>query len=190
MEGGVTTKLGRGEIQVVGFHHDLTDAIRRITLPNKKRQRINSDQLRSTGIEVLFTQMVGEVSLGGDLTLQSVDLIDPGTSASSRPENLPERSGSARVRVPLGGGFTAGMEARYTGPQFCQDPDSGADVELDGGTWLNGDLARTWNVSTRTGVLSRMETRFSLDNLSNTALYDQCGLPRPGRLLRLQVRLF
>jgi hypothetical protein len=190
VEGGLTTKLGQGEIQMVGFHHNLTGAIRRITLPDKKRQRINSDRLRSTGIEVLLTQMVGPVSVGGDLTLQSVDLIDPGTSGSTRPENLPERSGSAHVRLPLGGGFAAGAEARYTGAQFCQDPDSGADVELDGGTWLNGNLARTWSLSTSTGMLSRMETRLSVDNLSNTALYDQCGLPRPGRLLRLQVRLF
>ena len=190
VEGGVTTKLGRGEIQFVSFRHNLTDAIRRITLPNKKRQRVNSDQLRSTGIEVLLTQMVGPVSLGGDFTLQSVDLIDPGTSVSTRPENLPERSGSAHVRLPLGGGFTAGAEARYTGAQFCQDPNSGADVELDGGTWVNGDLARTWTVPASSGMLSRMETRLSVDNLSNTTLYDQCGLPRPGRLLRLQIRLF
>lgn len=190
LEGGVTTKLGRGEVQLVGFRHNLTDAIRRITLPNKKRQRVNSDQLKSTGIEVLFTQMVGSVTFGADLTLQSVDLVDPGTSASTHPENLPERSGSAHVRLPLGGGFTAGAEARYTGAQFCQDLDTGADVELEGGTWINGDVARTWSVSPRSGMLSRMETRLGVDNLSNTALYDQCGLPRPGRLLRFQVRLF
>ncbi|HSG46381.1 MAG TPA: TonB-dependent receptor, partial [Longimicrobiales bacterium] len=190
MEGGLTTKLGRGELQVVGFHHNLTDAIRRVTLPDKKRQRVNSDRLRSTGIEVLLTQLVGPVSLGGDLTLQSVHLTDPGTRVSTRPENLPERSGSAHVRVPMGSGFTAGAEARYTGAQFCQDPDSGADVKLDGGTWVNGNLARTWDLSTNLGMLSRMETRLSAENLSNRALYDQCGLPRPGRLLRLQIRLF
>ena len=190
MEGGVTTKLGQGEIQIVGFHHNLTDAIRRITLPNKKRQRVNSDRLRSTGIEVLFTHTVGVVTLGGDLTLQSVELIDPGTSVSTHPENLPEQSGSANVRLPLGGGFTLGAEARYTGTQFCQDPDSGADVELDGGTWINGDLTRTWALPSGMGMLSRLETRLAVDNLSGTALYDQCGLPRPGRLLRLQIKLF
>ncbi|HSG09681.1 MAG TPA: TonB-dependent receptor [Longimicrobiales bacterium] len=191
VEGGITTKLGRGEVQLVGFRHNLTDAIRRITLPNKKRQRINSDQLRSTGIEVLFTQTVRSLVLGGDLTLQSVDLTDPTSSVSTRPENLPERSGSAHVRFPLGSsGFTAGAEARYTGTQFCQDPDSGSDVELEGGTWLNGDLARTWRLPTTMNMLSRLETRLGVDNLSDKALYDQCGLPRPGRLLRLQVRLF
>ena len=35
-----------------------------------------------------------------------------------------------------------------------------------------------------------METRVSVDNLGDTALYDQCGLPRPGRLMRFQIRLF
>jgi iron complex outermembrane receptor protein len=191
MEGGFTTRVGMGEIQLVGFRHNLTDAIRRITLSNRKRQRVNSDRLESTGIEVLFTQTLGDVTLGGDFTLQSVELVDPDTSASTQPENLPERSGSAYVNIPLGtSGFTLGGEARYTGAQFCQDPDSGADVELDGGTWLNADVTRTWQVASSTGTLSRMETRLGVDNMADTALYDQCGLPRPGRLLRVQIRIF
>ena len=190
-EGGVTTRLGEGELQVVGFHHRLTDAIRRITLPDKRRMRVNADRLESTGIEVLFSQTLGPLSLGGDLTLQAVNLVDPGTSASTQPENLPERSGRAYVRIPLADRTSLSAEAAYTGAQFCQDPDSGADVQLDGGTRFNADVSRTWSLPPNSaGFLSRMETRISADNLTDTVLYDQCGLPRPGRLLRFQVRLF
>jgi iron complex outermembrane receptor protein len=189
-EGGVTTRLGTGELQLVGFHHRLTDAIRRITLPDRKRMRVNSDELRSTGLEVLFSQSFGPLALEGDLTLQKVDLIDPETTRSSEPENMPERSGRARLSIPLIAGVSAGAEAAYTGPQFCQHPDTGEDVELKGGTWLNGVLSRVFSFRSRSGVVQRMEAMVSAENLGNTALYDQCGLPRAGRLFRLQLRVF
>ncbi|GMV06195.1 MAG: hypothetical protein AMXMBFR53_24710 [Gemmatimonadota bacterium] len=190
-EGGVTTKLGRGELQLVGFRHQMDGAIRRITLPNRKRMRVNSDELNSTGVEVLLTQISGRFQYGGDLTLQSVKLVDPANAVSSEPENLPGASGSVYLRFPMGSGLSATAEARYTGSQFCQDVDTGADVRLDGGALLNADVARTWGLTpSRGGIFSRLETRLSVDNLTDRALYDQCGLPRPGRLLRLQLRVF
>ena len=190
-EGGVTTKVGSGEVQVVGFRQRMSGAIRRITLPNRMRMRVNSDELNSTGLEILFSQVAGSVQYGGDFTLQSVELADPANPVSRRPENLPESSGSAYLRFPLAAGFGASGEVRYTGSQFCQHPDTGADVELDGGTLLKADLARTWSLpATGAGPFSQLETRVSADNIANQAVYDQCGLPRPGRLLRFQVRIF
>ena len=38
--------------------------------------------------------------------------------------------------------------------------------------------------------MGTLQTSLSLDNLADAAVFDQCGLPRPGRLLRLQFRLF
>lgn len=190
-ETGVTHRFGGTEIDVVGFHHRLSDAIRRIALPNGRRQRVNADQIRSTGVELLLSQAVGPVTLGGDLTLQSVELIDPGTAQSTEPENVPEVSGSVRARAPLIAGIAATAEARYTGRQFCQDPDTGEDRRLNAGTRFNADLSRVWPLRPAgLGLLSRIETRVSVDNIGDAALYDQCGLPQPGRLLRFQLRLF
>lgn len=186
VEGGVTTRVGTGELQLVGFHHDLSGAIRRITLADGRRMRVNSDELISTGIEVLFNQSFGAVSLGGDLTLQTTTLRDPSTAAAARPENLPGRAARGWVAFPIAAGFTGAAEAEYTGPQFCQDPDSGADVELAGGTWLNATLARIWSL----GSARRLETSASVDNIADSALFDQCGLPRPGRVLSVSVRMF
>ena len=187
VEGGVTTRLGEGELQVVGFHHDLSGAIRRITLEDGRRMRVNSDELTSSGVEVLLTHSVGRLDIGGDLTLQSVELTDPGTAASSEPENLPEQLGRAWGRYTMPLGVWVQGEAEYTGSQFCQDPDSGEDVELDAGTWINASVGRAWRVL---GGGRRLETIVSGANLADTSLYDQCGLPRAGRLLRLQVRVF
>ena len=103
---------------------------------------------------------------------------------------MPEREGRAYLTFPLVAGIAATAEAEYTGPQYCQDPASGQDVELDGGTWLNASLSRVWDISGSRSVAQRMETRVSASNVGDTALYDQCGLPRAGRLLQVQVRVF
>ena len=117
--------------------------------------------------------------------------MDPANPVSRKPENLPDASGGGYVRLPLVAGITATGEARYTGSQFCQHPDTGADVELEGGTLLGASVGRSWSVrGSRGGVFSRVEANAAVDNLANKAIYDQCGLPRPGRLLRLQLRLF
>lgn len=190
-EAGVTTKLGAGEWQFVGFRHDLSGAIRRVTLPGRRRKRVNSDELKSTGIEVLFAQNVGALTLGGDLTLQSVKLVDPLQTTSTRPENLPETSGGAFARFPVMAGIAATARIAYTGAQYCQDPDTGTDVELEGGSWLNAVFSRLWSLPSRGGnTFRRVETRIAVENLTDTALYDQCGLPRAGRLFRFEFRVF
>jgi len=187
MEAGVTTGVGNGEFQVVLFRHDLTDAIRRITFADGSRQRVNSDELESRGVEVFLSQSFGPIGAGGDLRLQAVDLSDPGTALSSEPENVPEQEGRAWAEWSPSPNVRVRGEAEYTGSQFCQDPSTGSDTELDGGTWLNALVSKVWSVG---GVFDRVETTLRAVNLTDTALYDQCGLPRPGRSLTMQVRLY
>jgi len=189
-EAGVTARLGNGELQLVGFHQELSGAIRRIGFPDGTRMRVNSDELRSTGVEMIVSQTFGPLEVGGDLTLQSVELTDPATASTARPENVPEQSVTVFARFPLPADISLSAEGAYTGAQFCLHPDTGTDVELVGGSWLSGALSRIWSIPARTGIARRIETRVSLDNLTDTALYDQCGLPRHGRLLRFQVRVF
>ena len=40
------------------------------------------------------------------------------------------------------------------------------------------------------GAARRLDAFLALDNATDSAVYDQCGLPRPGRLLRLEIRIF
>ncbi len=107
-----------------------------------------------------------------------------------RPENTPERVGSAYLRFPFLAGIDATASAEYTGPQFCQAPGSGEDVELEGGSWFNASLSRLFVAPAGRARGRRIEARISATNLGDTALYDQCGLPRPGRSLQFQVRVF
>jgi len=188
-EAGVTTRLGGGEVQAVFFRHDLRDAVVRTTLPDRRFFRVNRDRLASTGLELLAATTVGRVGLSGDLTLQSVDLTDPEAQVTHEPENLPSVFGTVRAALPIGFGTVATAELDYTGRQFCIDPGTGQDTRLDAGAIVNGHVSKVWSVG-RSGMLSRLETRIALDNLGDRALFDQCGLPRPGRLLRLELRLF
>jgi iron complex outermembrane receptor protein len=188
LETGVTTQLGETELQAVVFRHQLDDAVVRVVLPDLRFQRINRDRLTSYGLELLGSTLLGPATIGADLTAQSVSLTDPGLGTSARPENLPELFGTVFVRAPVGLGITAGMEARHTGSQFCVDPGTGADTRLRGGTVLNGEVTRSWRLRS-SALFGRLETTISVFNAGNIALYDQCGLPEPGRLLRLQVRV-
>ena len=69
------------------------------------------------------------------------------------------------------------------------DDRAGGDQELDAWTRVDAQLSRGFDVRS-SGPLARGEVSVALDNVTDAALYDQCGLPQPGRTLRFQVRLF
>jgi iron complex outermembrane receptor protein len=191
IEAGVTTRLGPAELQAVGFRHLMKDAVVRITLPDRRFMRVNRDRLESLGLELLASAAVGPLSLAGDLTLQSVDLTDTEAAVTHRPENLPDVFGalSAGVRLPLD--LHLAGQVRYTGSQFCIDPGTGEDAQLKAGATVGGEVSRIWRLRPQGGGwFGRLEARVSADNAGDLALYDQCGLPQPGRLFRFQLRVF
>jgi iron complex outermembrane recepter protein len=190
-EAGITARLGsQSEIQLVGFRHQMNDAVVRIVLPDNMFQRVNRNRLTSAGVEVLASTVIGPIAVGGDLTLQHVDLTNTQANITNRPENLPNAFGGAYLSASLPLGLFMGAEARYTGSQFCIDPATGDDAKLGAGTVFNGDVGREFRLRTSGGWLSRIEARVAVENVGDKALYEQCRLPEPGRLLRFQVRLF
>lgn len=186
-EAGVTTRLGDGHVQVVGFHHQLRDVIVRIALPDRRFRRVNQNEMRSTGVELLASQAFGPITIGGDLLWQSVELIEP-DGRQGFLENQPEIAWGISSRVPLPLGADLSAEARHTGIQHCL-ASSGEHVRLDARTMLNAAISRTIDLR-RADIFSRLDARIAIDNIADTAIYDQCGLPQPGRLLRFQLRVF
>lgn len=191
IEAGVTARLPNAELQAVAFRHQMDDAVVRLLLPDGRFMRVNRNRLRSLGVELLLSTAVGRVMLTGDLTAQTVDLTDTEAGVTNRPENLPEFFGGVEAAMPLPLGLRLASEARFEGNQFCIDPGTGQDTELSAGATLGAELGRTWNLRPEGGGwFGRLETRVSVDNVNDVALYDQCGLPQPGRLVRVQVRVF
>jgi iron complex outermembrane recepter protein len=188
-EAGATASLASAQLQLVAFQHRLDDAIVRTTLADGRFVRINEQQVRSRGLELLASWASAPLALGADLTLQSARQFSA-AALRPRPENQPTAFGSAFARAPLPLNARAGLHAHYTSRQFCR-ASSGDDVALAAGIRFSGDVSRQWRVrGTTSALFSRAEVGIRVDNLTDAAIYDQCGLPQPGRLASLLVRIF
>jgi iron complex outermembrane receptor protein len=197
-EGGVTTTRQlapriASTLQLIAFRHRLDDAVVRISLANPSRfKRINRDRIRSQGIELLGgvtfgTDPARSVSLNGDATLQQIRVYNEREGDAFRhAENNPEHRGRLELGAPLPRTWRAIAVARYAGRQFCVNPETQREDELAGR--LMGDLALQREFprlrSPRAGAPRLL---IALDNATNATAYDQCGLPQPGRTLRVMV---
>jgi iron complex outermembrane receptor protein len=194
-EGAAATTFGGSSLQVVGFHHRLEDAVVRTTVPNTRLfVRVNRDEIRSTGAELLgawqsSADPARAFSLTGDLLAQHVRVYDDSADAERRPEHQPETRGALELGVPLPALVRGFVGVRYTGVQYCVNPDDGNQARLSGQTEGNLALERSWPLGRGTGVFGALRTVLALDNVANATVYDQCGLPQPGRTLRLAIQL-
>lgn len=193
VEAGFTSRFGPYDLQMVGFHQRLDHAIVRGAPPagsTARFQRVNRDLVRSTGVEVVAGYSMGRAALETELTIQDVAVVEPGGDAV-RAEYEPELAGGIGGSVPLWAGVEAGAEIEYWGRQFCSSPQPGReDYEtLGGGTRTDLQLARTFRLPDATAAFQRIGVELAVENLADSIVYDQCGLPQPGRTLRLQVRI-
>ena len=192
LETGVTGTVdafgGEVEAQAVLFLQEFSNAIVRTGLGDGRFRRENRRRVDAAGIELLADVRWGEVSFGGDLTLQDVGVTDeqlPGRHP--RPEYQPGFAGGVHAEGPLLSGLRARAAVAAVGRQYCVDPELGGDVALDPTTRLDVVVSREFSLG---GPFRTLQTSLALDNLADAAVFDQCGLPQPGRLLRLQFRLF
>jgi iron complex outermembrane receptor protein len=193
IEAGFTSRFGRYDVQVVGFHQRLDDAIVRGAAPagaSADRMRVNRDRIRSTGVEVLAGYTVGRLALETEFTLQDVEVTEADNPAA-RAEYEPEIMAGVGGSIPLPAGLAAGAELEYWGEQFCSTPQPGQDAyeTLDPSTRADLQLSRTFRLPAGLASLQRLGVELAVDNVGDSAAYDQCGLPQPGRTFRLQVRL-
>ena len=185
-------------IQVIGFHHTLEDAVVRITLPppDGRFRRINRDEIRSSGLELLAGFVFGSnrerrpVTLNGDALLQNIEIRDQTLAGqpARHSENNPETRGALELGVPLPLALRGIANMRYTGTQYCLNADTGNEMTLD--SQVQSDLAmeRIFALSGR-GGLSMLRALVAIDNVGDATVFDQCGLPQPGRTLRVMFTL-
>ncbi len=185
---GLTAGTAGLELQVVGFYQRLTDAIVRVSLGDGRLQRQNRDRIRSVGLELLATYQWRRFSVTGDLTIKDVTQQDPtAPEGQGEPEYQPWIAGGLGLSAPLGIEIWSTGRLRHLGPRYCVHPDLDRQVRLSGDTWLDLEFGRSFGLGDHS---RRLELVLALDNITDTAVYDQCGLPQPGRLLRLQFRIF
>lgn len=182
---GVTARRGAAELQAVGFVQRLSDAIERVTLGDGRLQRQNRDRITSIGVELLASYAWRGASLAGDVTLKDVDL-EPTTADKRHAEYQPWVSGGAELTVPLPARTRGTTRVRHIGARYCVHPDLESEVRLSADSWLDLEVGRRFRIAGG----KRVEGRLALDNVTDAAVFDQCGLPQPGRLLRFQVNVF
>jgi iron complex outermembrane receptor protein len=186
--------LGDGsglDLQAVVFHHRLADAIVREAAGDRKFRRTNRHAVRSVGLELLAGWSGSGLSLTGDLLLQRVRQQDPSTG-ERRAEHQPGLRGRFGLGAPLGFGTRLLADLRYVGRQYCVHPDQGREMALAGRGEGDLGLEKTWAV--RGGIIGdrlpgSVRAMIGVDNVTDVTVYDQCGLPRPGRTLRFAIQV-
>ena len=192
MEAGLTWDLEGVDIQVVGFHQVLSDGIVRVgvqTADGPKRQRVNRDRIRSTGLEMVASGGWRWVQYSGDLTLQEAWLLEDGSDVRTRPEYEPGVVGAFDVAVPVPGELSLSGGYRFVGSQSCLNAESGSMDTLSRTHRFDLQLRRFFVFEGRS-ALANVDAIVSVTNLTDNAIFDQCGLPQPGRTFRVQLRLF
>jgi iron complex outermembrane receptor protein len=192
MELGLTWDLRGVDLQVVGFHQVLSDGIVRIgvqTAEGPKRQRVNRDRVRTTGLEMVASGGWRWVQYSGDLTLQRAWQFGDLSGTRTRPEYEPGMAGGFDAAVPMPGQVSLSGGYRFVGRQSCLNADTGSMDRLKRTHRLDLQLRRLVSLDGRS-ALANVDALVSVTNLSDNVILDQCGLPQPGRTLRIQLRLF
>jgi len=192
MELGLTADLQGVDLQVVGFHQVFSDGIVRIgvqTPQGPKRQRVNRDGIRSTGLEMVASGEWRVVQYSGDLTLQQAWQSEEGSSVETRPEYEPSVVGGFSVAMEAPGDFRLSGGYRFVGTQFCLSVDSPSMERLTRTHRFELQLRRIFALEGRS-ALANVDALVAVTNLTDHAIFDQCGLPQPGRTFRIQLRLF
>lgn len=188
-EAGVTARSTHASLQVVGFHHNLSDAVVRIRPPGQDFQRVNQKGIRSAGVEVLASRGFGGSSVSGDLVVQDVRVLDP-AAGLTRPENMPEVMAGIRLAAPVAAGVHVAAEARYTGEQFAIDPEHSVESRLAPAGVLSLEIFRDWAIPEGASWFRGLQLRAAFDNITDAVRYDAFGLPEPGRMIRAEARLY
>ncbi len=188
LTGSADALSGELEAQAVLFHQRFSNAIVRTGLGDGRFQRQNRNVVRAAGIELLGALRWDRWSVGGDLTLQDVVLKDELAPAEQlRPEYQPALAGSLNLDGPIVAGIRGRADLGLVGRQYCVDPELGSDIALGATARLDLVVSREWNIG---GAFRTVQATAGLHNATDATVFDQCGLPQPGRLFRVAFRIF
>jgi len=188
---GATWRGRGGELQVVAFHQALDDAITRIAVETpggNKFQRVNLGRVSASGLEVVGERAMGPVLAAASLALQHVRGRDAAGDAVEL-EYEPAIAGGVGIEAPLPLRARIAAQAQLTGRQHYLDLDRGAFAVLGSSARIDLRAGRGFDLGAA-GPLRRLDAELAIENVADQPVYDQAGLPQPGRTVRLQMRLW
>ena len=191
-EAGMTLGANNSSIQVVGFYQRLKNGIVRSSVVGidgiPRFKRINHERIKSLGLEFLAVRTIGLATLSGDVTIQDVTGIDQ-DGARVQLEYEPIIIGRVGLETPLGDVFRASGNLRVMGSQMCENPEIGGLQVLPSSGMIDLRLRGFFRIHSGSS-LARVEAGVGLRNAADASVYDQCGLPQPGRTFQIQIRLW
>ncbi len=187
--GATVSPTDRLEVQGTVFQQRLEGSIVRAVLPDGRFQRQNRGETRATGFELAGSWRSGGFTVRGDLTLQDVELLDDAGDPipGERAEYQPEVAANFHASAPLPAGFRLRGGLEYLGSQFGANPRTGSFVELEPTAWVTAGLER--RIGEGFAGLPPLRASVVVENVADEVVFDQLGLPRPGRTVRLQLEL-
>jgi outer membrane receptor protein involved in Fe transport len=152
--------------------------------------RVNRDDTRSVGAELsLGWRAVRGHSAHLDLVSQRVRIRDQiAGTAAQRPEHMPAIRANLEGAIRAGRGVTIGATVAHVGAQYCVNPETATDVRLSGQTIVGANALRSWTLGAG-GLFRSMRVVLGADNVLDRPVYEQCGLPRAGRTVRIGLDL-
>jgi iron complex outermembrane receptor protein len=174
------------ELQGTIFQQRLDGAIVRAVLPSGRFQRQNRGETRATGLELAANWRRGGLSVRGDLTLQSVELLDDAGDRveGERAEYQPEVAGTLHARFPVALGLRARGGLEVIGTRFGADPRTGEFEEIGASAHVTVGLSR--KLGPGFAGLPPLRASLVAENVTDAVVLDQLGLPRAGRTIRVQ----
>lgn len=186
LELGLTGRSGVAVWQVVAFHHRLSGAIVRTTAGDGTYRRENEGEVRATGVELMASQEWRFLALEADLTVQDVGKFTADGRPDGNPEYQPSLAGSLGIVARLPAELFGRLDVSYVGARYCVNPDIGRGEDLAGAAWTGLRLSRSWLLGS-SGRVRGLEISLGVRNLTDAGVYEQCGLPAPGRQLIVAV---
>lgn len=183
---GMTARPGGSELQLTLFQQRLQGSIVRAVTEDGQFRRENRGETRSTGVELVANVGLGAWNARADLTVQEVELRE--AEARERAEYQPETVGGLVFSGPVVGEVEARIGGEYTGRQFGADPRTGEFVAVDESLFLKAGLSRRF--ARGTAGLPPFRLSLGVENITDAAIFDQLGLPNPGRTVTLELDLF
>ena len=145
---------------------------------------MNQDQVRSRGVEVLAAGALGPLSLSGDITWQRVRGLEPDGS-EVRLEYEPSVAGKLTAQLPLFAEVVGVAGVNYVGEQLCQNPEAGGLEPFSSSPRFDLGILRRFILGGGRAIRA-LDASVRMDNVGDAGVFDQCGLPQPGRTFSLE----
>lgn len=165
------------------FHADaslflsfLKDGIVRISLPQKQFKRVNKDEIRTYGVELVTKYNYGNFSSNFNLTLLSAKAKNPDGEFKDTLEYRPEINSRFGIDYTITKNLNTLIELEYIGREYGLKEGSTGYQSLPDYLITNLRLSYNFEIGS-----SNLETYLRVNNIFDRLYYTQFGLPEAGR---------